>query len=233
MKRFAARPVVLICSSLAAATVLLAACAGSTTSPAASSASNTGIGFFITSTGSGKGGDLGGLAGADRLCTSLATAAGAGNRTWRAYLSSQPAPGSERAVNARDRIGTGPWRNAKGVVIANNVTELHGTNNISKETALTEKGEVVNASGDTPNMHDILTGSQPDGTAIAGNVDTTCRNWTSSDEGAAMVGHHNRAGLDDSAPAKSWNSSHQSRGCSYDALKATGGDGRIYCFAAN
>jgi hypothetical protein len=195
--------------------------------------SSTGLSFFISSTGSGRGGDLGGLAGADRLCTTLATAVGAGNKTWRAYLSTQPAPGSETAVNARDRIGKGPWRNVKGVVIAQNVTELHGSNNINKETALTEKGEVVNASGDTPNMHDILTGSQPDGTAIAGSVDTTCRNWTSSGEGAAMVGHHNRAGLDDSAPAKSWNSSHQSRGCSLDALKATGGDARIYCFAAN
>jgi len=233
MKRFAPRSVVLATSSLAAATILLAACAGSTMAPSGSSASNTGMGFFVTSTGSGKGADLGGLAGADRLCTSLATAAGAGNRTWRAYLSSQPAAGSERPVNARDRIGTGPWRNAKGVVVANNVTELHSTNNITKQTALTEKGDVVNGRGDTPNMHDILTGSQPDGTAIAGNVDTTCGNWTKGGEGAAMVGHHDRTGLDDSVPAKSWNSSHQSRGCSHDALKATGGDARIYCFAAN
>jgi hypothetical protein len=229
MKRFSARSIVVTGSSLIAATVLLAACASSMSG----SGSSTGLSFFVSSTGSGRGGDLGGLAGADRLCTTLATAVGAGNKTWRAYLSTQPAPGSETAVNARDRIGKGPWRNAKGVVIAQNVTELHGTNNINKQTALTEKGEVVNASGDTPNMHDILTGSQPDGTAIAGNVDTTCRNWTSSGEGAAMVGHHNRAGLDDSAPAKSWNSSHQSRGCSLDALKATGGDARIYCFAAN
>jgi len=212
----------------AAIAMIVAGCTGM--SPASSSAQgSSGMTFFITSTGSGKGGDFGGLAGADRHCQSLATAAGAGNHTWHAYLSTQDAG----AVNARDRIGKGPWRNAKGVVIAQNVTELHGSNNINKETALTEKGEVVNASGDTPNMHDILTGSQPDGTAIAGSVDTTCRNWTSSGEGAAMVGHHNRAGLDDSAPAKSWNSSHQSRGCSLDALKATGGDARIYCFAAN
>ncbi len=146
------------------------------------------MGFFVSSTGSGKGADLGGLAGADKLCTSLATAAGAGNRTWRAYLSTVPVPG-RAAVNARDRIGTGPWSNAKGVVVAQNVTELHGTNNLTKQTALTEKGEVVNGRGDTPNMHDILTGSQPDGTAIAGQVDSTCRNWTSSSEGAAMVGH--------------------------------------------
>ena len=229
MKRFSARSIVVTSSSVIAATVLLAACASSMSGSGAS----TGLSFFVSSTGSGRGGDLGGLAGADRLCTTLATAVGAGNKTWRAYLSTQPALGSETAVNARDRIGKGPWRNAKGVVIAQNVTELHGTNNINKQTALTEKGEVVNASGDTPNMHDILTGSQPDGTAIAGGVDTTCRNWTSSGEGAAMVGHHNRAGLDDSAPSKSWNSSHQSRGCSLDALKATGGDARIYCFAAN
>ena len=227
MKRFATRSLVVAASSVAAATVLLAACAGSM-----NSASSTGLGFFVSSTGSGRGADLGGLAGADRLCTSLATAAGAGGRTWRAYLSTQAAPGSETAVNARDRIGTGPWRNAKGVVVANNVTELHGANNLTKQTALTEKGDVVNGRGDTPNMHDILTGSQPDGTAIAGSVDTTCGNWTKSGEGAAMVGHHDRTGLDDSAPAKSWNSSHQSRGCSLDALKGTGGDARIYCFAA-
>jgi hypothetical protein len=233
MKRFANRSIVLATCSIAAATVLLAACAGSMTAPAGSSASNTGMSFFVTSTGSGRGADLGGLAGADRLCSSLATAAGAGNRTWRAYLSTQSAAGSERPVNARDRIGTGPWRNAKGVVVANNVTELHGNNNITKQTALTEKGEVVNGRGDTPTMHDILTGSQPDGTAIAGSVDTTCGNWTKSGEGAAMVGHHDRTGLDESAPAKSWNSSHQSRGCSYDALRSTGGDARLYCFAAN
>ena len=214
---------------------LLAATAAATVLAACgmmSGGSKSDMTFFVSSTGSGKGADLGGLAGADQLCTSLANAAGASGHEWRAYLSAVPA-GSTPAVNARDRIGPGPWKNAKGVVIAQNVTELHGSNNINKETALTEKGEVVNASGDTPNMHDILTGSQPDGTAIAGSVDTTCRNWTSSGEGAAMVGHHNRAGLDDSAPAKSWNSSHQSRGCSLDALKATGGDARIYCFAAN
>jgi hypothetical protein len=189
--------------------------------------------FFVTGAGPGKGADLGGLEGADQYCQTLAQRHGAGAKTWRAYLSTQPAPGSESAVNARDRIGTGPWRNAKGVVIAQNVTELHGANNLTKQTALTEKGEVVNGRGDTPNMHDILTGSQPDGTAIAGSVDTTCGNWTKSGEGAAMVGHSDRTGLDESVPAKSWNSSHQSRGCSYDALKATGGDARIYCFAAN
>ena len=188
--------------------------------------------FFVSSTGSGKGADLGGLAGADRFCTSLATAAGASNHTWHAYLSTVPSGGTP-GVNARDRIGPGPWRNAKGVVIAQNVTELHGVNNLNKQTVLTEKGDVVNGFGDTPNMHDILTGSQPDGTAIAGNVDTTCGNWTKSGEGAAMLGHSDRTGPDDRTSSKSWNSAHQSRGCSIEALKATGGDGRLYCFASN
>ena len=213
---------------LLGAAALLAAC----TAMSSSTSGSSGTTFFVSSTGSGRGGDLGGLAGADRMCTSLASAAGAGNHTWRAYLSTQSGPGGP-GVNARDRIGTGPWRNAKGVVVAQNVTELHGNNNIDKQTALTERGDRVNGRGDTPNMHDILTGSQPDGTAIAGGVDTTCGNWTRSGEGAAMLGHHDRTGLDESVPAKSWNSSHQSRGCSVDALKATGGDGRIYCFAAN
>ena len=186
--------------------------------------------FFVTSAGSGKGADLGGLDGADTICQALAQAAGAGGKTWRAYLSTQGASG----VNARDRIGKGPWTNAKGVVVAKDVADLHGpSNNLNKQTALNEKGAVVNGRGDTPNMHDILTGSQPDGTAIVGAVDTTCGNWTKSGDGAAMVGHHDRTGLDESAPAKSWNSSHQSRGCSLDALKATGGDARIYCFAVN
>jgi hypothetical protein len=188
--------------------------------------------FFVSSTGGGKGADLGGLVGADALCNRLAAAAGSTGHDWRAYLSTVPVGGSG-GVNARDRIGPGPWRNAKGVVIAQNVTELHGANNLNKNTALTEKGDIVNGRGDTPNQHDILTGSQPDGTAIAGAVDSTCRNWTWSAEGAAMVGHHDRTGLDDSVPAKSWNSSHQSRGCSQDALRATGGDARIYCFARN
>ena len=188
--------------------------------------------FFVSSTGGGNGADLGGLAGADALCNRLAAAAGSSGHDWRAYLSTVPVGGSP-GVNARDRIGPGPWRNAKGVVVAQNVTELHGANNLNKNTALTEKGDIVNGRGDTPNQHDILTGSQPDGTAIAGNVDTTCGNWTKNGEGAAMLGHHDRTGLDESAPAKSWNSSHQSRGCGIDALKATGGDARIYCFAAN
>jgi hypothetical protein len=187
--------------------------------------------FFITSTGPGKGADLGGLEGADRQCQLLAQAVGAGNRSWRAYLSTSAADGKP-AVNARDRIGSGPWQNAKGVVIARDINELHGTNKINKETALNEKGETVNARGDKPNMHDILTGSQPDGRAFSGDQDMTCRNWTSSGEGAAMVGHHDRQGLRDDESSKSWNSSHTSRGCNQDALRSSGGNGLFYCFAA-
>jgi hypothetical protein len=189
--------------------------------------------FFVTSAGSGKGADLGGLAGADAICQSLAQSAGAGTKTWRAYLSTQ-GPG---AVDARDRIGRGPWTNAKGVVIAKDVAELHGTNNLNKQTALTEKGAVVNGRGDTPNMHDILTGSQADGTAFPVGEDRTCGNWTKSGAGSAMVGHSDRTGLDESAAAKSWNMSHPSSGrgggCSQDDLKSTGGNGLLYCFAAN
>ena len=189
--------------------------------------------FFVGSAGSGKGADLGGLEGADRICRTLAEASGAKGRTWRAYLSTQ-GPG---AVNARDRIGSGPWANAKGVVIAKDLAGLHGANNLTKQTALTEKGEVVNGRGDTPNMHDILTGSKPDGTAFGVDADRTCANWTSSGAGAAMVGHSDRTGLDESAAMKSWNSSHPSRGpgggCSQDDLKSTGGNGLLYCFAAD
>ena len=190
--------------------------------------------FFVTSAGSGKGADLGGLSGADRLCQTLATAAGAGAKTWHAYLSTQ-ASGGAAAVNARDRIGHGPWRNAAGVVVAKDVAELHGDNNLTKQTALNEKSGVVNGRGDTPNMHDVLTGSQPDGTAFPPNEDRTCGNWTKSGEdGIAMVGHHDRIGLNESPPMKSWNSSHPSRGgCSQDALKGTGGAGLLYCFAAD
>ena len=184
--------------------------------------------FFITSAGSRQGADFGGLAGADKLCQSLGAAVGAGSREWRAYLSTQGA----QAVNARDRIGSGPWQNVKGVVVAKSVAELHGANNLTKQTALTEKGEMVNGRGDTPNMHDILTGSQTDGTAFAGADDRTCGNWTKSGDGAAQVGHHDRMGLDEEPPAKSWNSSHPSRGCSDAALIGTGGAGRLYCFAA-
>ncbi len=192
------------------------------------------LSFFVTSAGSGKGADLGGLAGADRHCQALAQGVGAGGKTWRAYLSTQAAGGAA-AVNARDRIGRGPWQNAKGAVVAKDVAELHGANNITKQTALTEKAEVVNGRGDTPNMHDVLTGSQPDGTAFPAGADSTCGNWTKSGaDGIAFVGHHDRTGLDESPPAKSWNSSHASRGgCSQDALKSTGGAGLYYCFAAN
>lgn len=199
-----------------------------------SQAQQSGMSFFVTSVGSGKGADLGGLEGADRHCQALAQAAGATGKTWRAYLSTQ-AEGGAAAVNARDRIGSGPWQNAKGVVIAKDVAELHGENNLNKQTALTEKGEMVNGRGDSPNMHDILTGTQPDGTAFSGPEDRTCGNWTKSgSEGAAVVGHHDRMGLNDQPPAKSWNSSHPSRGgCSQDALKGTGGAGLFYCFAAN
>ena len=186
--------------------------------------------FFVSSTGSGKGADLGGLAGADKLCQSLAAAVGAGNLTWHAYLSTS-ASGGSRAVNARDRIGAGPWQNAKGMVIAANPVELHGTNNLNKQTALTEKGEVVNGRGDTPNKHDILTGSQADGTAYTDGDDHTCGNWTKSGEGIAQLGHHDRQGLGNDDASHSWNSSHPSRGCSDDALRSTGGAGLIYCFA--
>jgi len=193
--------------------------------------------FFLTSNGPGKGGDLGGIAGADRHCQSLAQAAGAGPKTWRAYLSTQAADG-QPAVNAKDRIGKGPWQNAKGAVVAKDVADLHGAgNNLSKQSALSEKGEVINGRGDTPNRHDVLTGSQPDGTAFAGADDRTCKNWTSSTQGSAMVGHSDRQGLRDDDASKSWNSSHPSRGseggCSQADLKSTGGDGLFYCFAAN
>ena len=213
------------------AVAVLAAC-GSMSTGKSSKSSKTGMSFFVTSTGPGQGANLGGLAGADRQCQTLAAAAGAGNRSWRAYLSQQPTanlPG----INARDRIGMGPWLNAKGAVIASDVAQLHGANNLTKQTALTETGALINGRGDTPNMHDMLTGSQPDGSFVAGDVNTTCGNWTQSGEGSAMLGHHDKTGLDDSVPAKSWNSSHMSRGCSADALKATGGAGLYYCFAAN
>jgi hypothetical protein len=192
--------------------------------------------FFVTSNGIGNGANLGGLAGADNHCQALAQAAGAGAKTWRAYLSTQAADG-QPAVNARDRIGKGPWQNTKGVVIAKDVAELHSGNNINKETALTEKGEVVNGYGDKPNRHDILTGSQPDGTAFAGPDDRTCKNWTSSAQGAAMLGHTDLNGPATNPTAKSWNASHPSRGpdggCSQKDLISTGGDGLLYCFAAN
>ena len=192
-------------------------------------AQDTGRSFFITSAGPGNGANLGGLAGADAHCQKLAAAAGAGDRTWRAYLSTSPS-GGEPAVNARDRIGSGPWHNAKGVRIAQSVAELHGEkNNLTKETALTEKGETVSGRGDTPNRHDILTGSQPDGTAFPAGADKTCGNWTSDGKGSAQVGHHDRQGGGDNPT--SWSSAHGSKGCSQENLRGTGGDGLFYCFA--
>ena len=193
--------------------------------------------FFVTSAGPGNGANLGGLEGADKHCQSLAQANGAGGKTWHAYLSTQAADGKP-AVNAKDRIGKGPWQNAKGAVIAKDVADLHSANNnLTKQTALSEKGEVINGRGDTPNRHDILTGSQPDGTAFAPDTDRTCKNWTSSTQGTAMVGHSDRIGLRDDDASKSWNSSHPSRGpdggCSQADLKSTGGDGLLYCFATN
>jgi hypothetical protein len=191
------------------------------------------MGFFITSTGVGDGANLGGLAGTDAHCQQLAAAVGAGNRTWRAYLSTQAA-GAQPAVNARDRIGSGPWHNADGLQIAANVDDLHYNNaNIRYEYALNERGETVNsgAAGDSPNFHDILTGTQADGTAFPPGEDRTCRNWTSNDAGNAWVGHHDRFTFQ--TPGSSWNSVHNSAGCSQPSLVQTGGAGLFYCFAAD
>ena len=189
----------------------------------AAGAQDASMSFFVTSTNPGQGADFGGLEGADAHCASLAETAGVTGKTWRAYLSTA-------GEDARDRIGTGPWANAEGVEIAASVDALHSdANAIGKETALDETGNVVNGRGDDPNRHDILTGSLPDGTA----AEQTCEDWTSSGDGAAMVGHHDRMGLDDTPPSKSWNSSHPSRGCSLEALRSTGGDGLLYCFAAD
>jgi hypothetical protein len=217
-------------TTFAAAALGAAALLGACSMPGAAPANP--MSFFVTSANPGKGADFGGLAGADRHCQALASAAGAGGRTWRAYLSTTAAGGAA-VTNARDRIGRGPWTNAKGTVIAANVEELHGTNNLNKQTALTEKGQVVSGGGDPVNTHDILTGSGPDGRVTAASSDTTCGNWTQSGAGSAIVGHHDRRGLDESAAAKSWNSSHPTRGCSVDALKSTGSAGLLYCFATN
>jgi hypothetical protein len=218
-----------LCLGLAASALLAACATGPTTGP---------MSFFITSVGSGKGADLGGLAGADAHCQKLAAAAGAGSKTWRAYLSvpgvfpSGTNPGTP-SVNARDRIGNGPWFNAKGQMVALDLTQLHSNNNLSKTTALDEKGAIVNGRGDNPNQHDILTGSRDDGTAFAPQTDTTCKAWTSSTDGSAIVGHHDLIGPLPENWAKSWNFSHQSAGCSQEALIRTGGSGRFYCFATN
>lgn len=196
--------------------------------------------FFITSTGPGNGGDLGGLEGADAHCASLAAKAGSKLTNWKAYLSvaasidrSGDSPKVIPGVNARDRIGAGPWNNAKGVLIANNIDELHSdANTISKETGLDENGNMVNARGDKPNRHDIITGSTPAGQYSTAGGDTTCAGWTSSGEGSAIVGHHDRAGLSDDRHMVSWNSAHGSAGCAADAFPRTGGDGLFYCFHA-
>ena len=187
--------------------------------------------FFVTSRGLGQGGDLRGLSGADAHCQALAQAEGAGDHTWRAYLSTSAAS-DQPAVNARDRIGKGPWYNAEGLLVAANLDELHSDKNqITKETAVTERLDPVNGAGDTPNLHDILTGSRPDGTAYPAGDDLTCGNWTSSGQGRAQVGHHDRRGL--GAGVNSWNSVHASRGCSQDDLQATGGAGLFYCFGVD
>ncbi len=191
--------------------------------------------FFLTSAGPGDGAKLGGLEGADKHCQTLAAAAGS-TKTWRAYLSQQ-AVGGKQAVNARDRIGAGPWHNAKGAKIADNVAQLHGDtldqarlgNNLSRTTVLNEKGENMKGAGDTPNQHDVLTGSQPDGTAFPAGQDKTCGNWTSNSEGTAQLGHFDRTGGGNT----SWNAAHPSKGCSQQNLVSTGGNGHFYCFATN
>ena len=224
------RRLVLSASTALAAAALIVGCG------AMGSSGGNPMSFFITSTNPGKGGDLGGLAGADRYCQSLAASVGAGNKTWHAYLSNAALNG-QPAVNARDRIGNGPWRNAKGVVIATSVADLHSANaKVGKDTSLTEKGEVVSGFGDEVNRHDILTGSRPDGTLAVPEPgkDTTCGNWTKSDDGSAIVGHHDHKGTNPAPVANaSWNSSHGTRGCSVEQLQQSGSAGLMYCFAAN
>ena len=213
-------------SLLASATVLLFGVGGGAQAQQAPNMS-----FFVTSVGSGKGGDLGGIAAADAHCQTLATAAGAGNKVWRAYLSTAETPAG-KGINARDRIGKGPWQNAKGEVIATSVEDLHGPGNkLGSETALTERGTRVAGFGYTPNYHDALTGSQADGTAYPGNINMTCNNWVSSEFGKAALGHIDRRGGADNEFQRSWNATHQSRGCSQADLIATGGNGLFYCFA--
>jgi hypothetical protein len=225
-------------TTLIAAALVLAA--GAAIAQQAAEAPKLPLGFFVTSVGVGKGADLGGLAGADAHCQKLAAAVGAGNRTWHAYLSTQAADG-QPAVNARDRIGKGPWANAKNAIIANDVAHLHGDtvelgqlgSNLHRTTALTEKGDPIKGVGDTPNQHDILTGSKPDGRAYADAADHTCKNYTSSGEGSVQLGHSDRTNRGATGGNVSWNSTHASRGCSQDALIATGGAGYFYCFATN
>ena len=216
--------------------LILAALPRTSTAQQATSAESEGppeMGFFVTSAGIGDGGNLGGLAGADAHCQALAEKAAAGHRTWRAYLSTQTTD-DDPAVNARDRIGEGPWANAKGVIMASNVDDLHYNNaNLNYENSLDENGDTVNsgASGDSPNRHDILTGTMLDGAAPAARESMTCSNWTSNDEGRTVVGHHDR--FRRQTPGSPWNQAHPSRGCSQDALQGSGGDGLFYCFAAD
>ena len=218
---------------LVSVAALLGACSPTMPAPPVAKPSMSPMSFFVTSNNPGQGADFGGLAGADAYCQKLASTAGAGDKTWRAYLSTTPEAGKP-AVNARDRIGRGPWLNAKGLLMAASVDDLHGPNNkLSKQNSLTEKGEIVSGRGDPVNLHDILTGSTADGRADTSAPDTTCGNWTKSGEGSAIVGHHDRMGLNDLPPAKSWNMSHPTRGCGMEALKATGGGGLLYCFAVN
>lgn len=219
----------LLPTAMAAVALVIGACAGMV-------GGGNQMSFFVTSTGIGKGADLGGLAGADAHCQKLAAAAGSSGKAWRAYLSTQGKDGAP-TVNARDRIGKGPWQNVKGDFVANSVDHLHGpSNNVTKEIAIDEKGQIVSGRGDKTNRHDILTGSRADGSAFGpGDPDMTCGNWTRSGaEGVAVVGHHDRNGPTADPWATSWNSSHQTRGgCSHKALVGTGGDGLFYCFAAN
>src|SRR5271165_4732988 len=213
---------------------LLAAVATTGWSATAVEAQQAQMTFFVSSVGKGNGADLGGLAGADAHCQALAKAAGATASNWRAYLSTTE-PGGAPGVNARDRIGKGPWQNVKGVVVAKSVEDLHSdSNNINKQTALSEKGEMISGRGDPVNMHDILTGSDPQGLFSTAGGDTTCGNWSKSgDDGSAILGHADRSGLKETRHMMSWNSAHGSRGCSQDGLKSTGGAGLLYCFVAN
>jgi len=216
---------------------MLSACDKSQDTTATDDAITGPMSFFITSIGVGDGANLGGLEGADEHCQNLADDVDAGDKTWRAYLSTtgridrENPENNSASVHARDRIGKGPWFNAKGELIARDVEHLHSNNNINKQTALNEKGEMVNGLGEQPNEHDILTGSRPDGTAFSPHVNFTCKNWWSNEEGAAAVGHHDKTGPTEDNWAKSWNFSHFSMGCSQEALESTGGAGLIYCFA--
>jgi hypothetical protein len=218
--------------TIIAAALLLAFGAQAQEKKAAKAGAKGPMSFFVTSTGKGNGADLGGLEGADAHCNALAQAAGSKQTNWKAYLSTS-LPGGDAGVNARERVGKGPWYNAKGVMVAKNVNDLHSDQaKITKATALDEKGQPIKGRGETPNEHDILTGSDPRGMYSTAGGDTTCGNWTKSGDGSAIVGHHDRAGLKDTRHMKSWNSSHGSRGCSQDQLKASGGAGLFYCFAA-